>query len=82
MCQEWWSPVVEGCTCEEFQHGTCFPRQLPIRATVAEEAGHPYISPRVAVKLVDDASQEAARAELEQSVVDDDGKAGAPKAAS
>jgi hypothetical protein len=35
----------------------------------------------VAVKLVDDASQEAARADLEQSVVDDDGKAGAPKAA-
>ena len=30
------------------------PRQLPIRAAAAEEAGHPYISPRVAVKLVDD----------------------------
>ena len=30
---------------------------------------------------MDDASQEAARADLEQSVVDDDGKAGAPKAA-
>ena len=47
-------PVVEDCRVESFSMENCFRGSLPIRATAAEEAGHPYISPRVAVKLVDD----------------------------